>query len=102
MRWDMLAPGLWSARCSNLDAMGGTRPGGDVSGDEYVRALVEESPDALIAVSPEGTVLFWNRGAATMFGYATDEAVGRTLAELIIPDDRAAEARASLDEALRA
>src|ERR1051325_3242936 len=53
--------------------------------------LVDECPDALIALSFDGRVLFWNRGAETIFGYAAAEAVGRSLEELIVPaEDREA------------
>jgi PAS domain-containing protein len=49
---------------------------------DFYKLLVEETPDALIATSREGKVLHWNRGAETTFGYASAEAVGRTLNEL--------------------
>jgi protein-histidine pros-kinase len=53
--------------------------------------LVDESPDALIALSFDGRVLFWNRGAESIFGYAAGEAVGRSLEQLIVPaEDREA------------
>jgi PAS domain S-box-containing protein len=47
--------------------------------------LIDESPDALLALSLEGKVLAWNRGAESMFGYSEQEAVGRSLEDLIIP-----------------
>ncbi len=53
--------------------------------DETYQLLVDEAPDALVALSPAGRVLAWNRGAAEMFGYAADEALGQTLAALILP-----------------
>ena len=46
----------------------------------FTDALVEESPDALIALSPTGKILFWNHGAGTLFGYSPDEALGRSVA----------------------
>ncbi|HEV8241643.1 MAG TPA: PAS domain S-box protein [Thermoanaerobaculia bacterium] len=49
--------------------------------------LVHESPDALIALSFDGRVLFWNRGAETIFGYAAAEAMGRSLEQLIVPEE---------------
>src|SRR5438093_1751336 len=66
----------------------------------FSELLVDESPDALIALSLEGRIRSWNRGAAAIFGYTVDEAVGSTIEELIVPDDRRAEARAALDEAI--
>jgi PAS domain S-box-containing protein len=49
------------------------------------RALVEQSPDAIIFADPEGTVRVWNTRAETMFGYSAAEAIGRNL-DFIIPE----------------
>ncbi|HJV96173.1 MAG TPA: PAS domain S-box protein [Albitalea sp.] len=53
--------------------------------DAVHRRVIDETPDALITASAHGVVQFWNRGAETIFGYTRDEAVGRTLAELVLP-----------------
>ncbi len=68
--------------------------------DSFTAELVQESPDALIALSPKGTVLFWSRGAQAIFGYGPEEVAGRALDELVVPADGTAEAHAMLDEAL--
>ncbi|MGE3271723.1 MAG: PAS domain S-box protein [Chloroflexota bacterium] len=60
---------------------------------QLLGTLVDEVADAIIAISLEGDVLFWNRGAATMFGYAPDEAVGRKLTELTVPPEYVDEER---------
>lgn len=52
---------------------------------DFHRLLVDETPDALIVVSPEGKVLYWNRSAETMFGYTSEEATGHALFDLILP-----------------
>src|ERR1044072_1119372 len=53
--------------------------------------LVDEPPDALIALSFDGRVLFWSRGAESIFGYAAGEAVRPSLEQLIVPaEDREA------------
>ncbi len=67
---------------------------------DFNKLLVEETPDALIATSPDGKVLHWNRGAETTFGYASAEAVGRSLDELIVPADRLEEEEAIQRQAL--
>jgi diguanylate cyclase (GGDEF)-like protein/PAS domain S-box-containing protein len=36
-------------------------------------------------IDDRGKITFWNHAAETMFGYARDEAVGRDLADLVIP-----------------
>ena len=71
-----------------------------VRGGSFAEILVEESPDALIALSPDSKVLFWSRGATLLFGYASEEALGRSLEALVIPPDRLEEARALMVDVL--
>jgi PAS domain S-box-containing protein len=49
-------------------------------------AIVEGSQDAIVAYSPAGVILSWNRGAEEIFGYTADEAVGRPMAMLVPPE----------------
>ena len=65
-----------------------------------VQELWDENPDAILAVAPDDTVLYWNRAAEEIFGYASAEACGRTLAELVIPSNRLEEEKAMHLEAL--
>jgi PAS domain S-box-containing protein len=53
--------------------------------DRFYRTLAEAASDAIIYADAEGLIRFWNRGAQRIFGFAADEAVGRSL-DLIIPD----------------
>jgi PAS domain S-box-containing protein len=50
------------------------------------RATVNTSLDAIVAADLEGRVIEFNPAAERMFGYARAEAMGRSLAALIIPD----------------
>jgi PAS domain S-box-containing protein len=68
---------------------------------DFTSWLWEENPDAIIAISPDGKVLHWNRAAETVFGYARQEAVGRLLTDLIVPPDRTDEERRILEKALQ-
>jgi PAS domain S-box-containing protein len=52
---------------------------------EVGEILIRTTPDALIAIAVDGTVLFWSPGAENVFGYTQNEAVGRFLYELIVP-----------------
>jgi diguanylate cyclase (GGDEF)-like protein/PAS domain S-box-containing protein len=49
--------------------------------------ILDRSNDAYISMSVDGIVTAWNTPAETMFGWRRMEAVGRELAELIIPLD---------------
>lgn len=69
--------------------------------DNYYRQLVEETPDALIATSPAGEILHWNRGAEETFGYSREEALGQSVYDLTVPPDLVAEEVAVHREALQ-
>ena len=47
-------------------------------------AILSAQADAIIAADREGAIIFWNPGAERIFGYASAEAVGRSL-DIIIP-----------------
>lgn len=53
--------------------------------DAVGRALATDLPDAIVMADREGLVRFWNDGAVRIFGFAPDEALGRSL-DLIIPE----------------
>jgi PAS domain S-box-containing protein len=72
----------------------------DGGSHSFADELVQESPDALIALSPEGKVLFWSQGAQSIFGYTPDEMMGRSLEDVVIPADRRDEARDVMDQVL--
>ena len=52
---------------------------------DLCRALVEQSPDAMIFADCEGTIRCWNARAQALFGYASADAVGANL-DIIIPE----------------
>ena len=62
----------------------------------FADSLIDESPDALLAISIDGRVLAWNRGAEVIFGFTAEEAVGQLLEQLVIPEDQRAQARQAL------
>lgn len=61
---------------------------------------LEELPDAVLSVSPEGRILYWNREAENVFGIRRADAVGADVIELISASDLATGARERLSRAV--
>ena len=53
---------------------------------DALRLVLETALDAVVVMGSDGVVADWNDRAAAVFGWSRDEAVGRTMADLIIPD----------------
>lgn len=63
--------------------------------------LIENSPDPLIAIARDGTILFWNAGAETVYGYTKAEALGQCLHDLVAPPDLIGESKEMTREAIK-
>lgn len=50
-------------------------------------AIVESSADGIIGKSLDGVVTSWNKGAEQLFGYSAKEALGKRLADLVVPPE---------------
>src|SRR5512138_3614555 len=74
------------ARPRHAAAFGSSQESADT-----LRAIVESSPQAVIAVAPDRTVRLWNRAAEQIFGYTADEVVGRDYP--LVPPEGEAEFR---------
>jgi PAS domain S-box-containing protein len=67
----------------------------------YYEALVQWSPLAIVLMDPEGTVTSWNPAAVRLFGYDTEEAIGRDIDDLIAIDASVrAEAKTSTERGM--
>jgi PAS domain S-box-containing protein len=53
--------------------------------EELARALLEQSPDALIFAGLDGLIKVWNQGAESVFGHTAAEAIGQSL-DIIVPE----------------
>jgi PAS domain S-box-containing protein len=51
----------------------------------FAETLIANMPDAVVHSDRDGTIQYWNGGAARMFGHTAAEAVGQSL-DLIIPE----------------
>ncbi len=54
-------------------------------------AIVQSSDDAIIGKDLTGRIIAWNAGAARLFGYSSEEVIGRPISMLIPPDHLAEE-----------
>ena len=43
----------------------------------YLKRLVESSPDIIIAVDRQGTIIFYNDGARKNLGFAPEDIIGQ-------------------------
>jgi PAS domain S-box-containing protein len=68
----------------SLHAVPGSSQAGK-SEEWLARAVVTEAPEAVVVTDAAGTIRLWNNGAARVFGYSADEALGQSL-DLIIPE----------------
>jgi PAS domain S-box-containing protein len=53
--------------------------------EERTRLIVDTALDAVVTIDAAGLITGWNAQAEVIFGWSADEAVGRALAETIIP-----------------
>ncbi len=66
----------------------------------YQTLAQNESPDAMLVLSDDFHVLYWNGGAREIFGYSEIEALGGSIIDLLVPPERVAVKRRLLAETL--
>lgn len=73
---------------SSLPTVG--RPAEQTAGDakDFLASIVEQSEDAIIGCTPDGLIVSWNRGAQKLFGYRSQEIIGKNL--VVLATDEAA------------
>jgi len=67
-----------------------------VESEARARAIIENALDANITIGADGVVTGWNAMATRIFGWTAEQARGRVLAELIVPEAARARHRAGL------
>ncbi len=55
--------------------------------EQRTRDILETAHDAFVSMDTDGRIREWNRAAEGIFGWSRDEVLGRTLADVIIPED---------------
>ena len=66
--------------------------------EECFRLTTNSIKDALILLSGEGEIIFWNHAAEQIFGYTADEVMGRVLHEFLVPERYRSRMAAGLKE----
>jgi diguanylate cyclase (GGDEF)-like protein/PAS domain S-box-containing protein len=67
--------------------------------EERLRFIAAAAQDAIIMMDHKGRIAFWNEAAHRIFGYAEQEAKGKKLHELIVPEPYRVEFEKGLDVA---
>jgi PAS domain S-box-containing protein len=62
----------------------------------WLASIVESSEDAIVSRDIPGIITTWNKGAERLFGYTSDEVVGKPVT-ILIPSDRHVEERTILE-----
>ena len=58
--------------------------------DERTRLIIETALDAVVTMNSQGLVTSWNTQAEIIFGWSPAEAIGRRMADMIIPEQHRA------------
>jgi PAS domain S-box-containing protein len=51
--------------------------------ENHLAEVLKESTNAIVCVDPEGEIVYWNRGAESIYGYRPGEILGQSLNKLI-------------------
>lgn len=49
----------------------------------HLSEVIESSEDAIWTCTPSGMIFTWNRGATAIFGYGSEEAIGKPMAQMV-------------------
>lgn len=60
---------------------------------DRLSATIGASLDAVVVADAAGRIVDWNGAAERIFGYSRDQAIGRDMAQLIVPEDARAQHR---------
>jgi PAS domain S-box-containing protein len=59
----------------------------EVDQSALYRQLIEKTGDGVVIASTDGTILDWSAGAARIFGWSREQAIGENI-DMLIPDNQ--------------
>jgi PAS domain S-box-containing protein len=62
--------------------------------------IIEHAADAIVVADPDGTITLWNPAAERLFGFAADDAIGKSL-DIIVPERQRARHWAGYKDVMR-
>jgi PAS domain S-box-containing protein len=66
-----------------------------------LRGITDSTHDAILMMDPKGIISFWNPAAESILGYLREEALGKNLHQLLVPERYLAAHHAAFPEFLR-
>jgi PAS domain S-box-containing protein len=69
--------------------------------EQMARRIIDTALDAFVQMDEAGNIIEWNPQAEAIFGWSRQEVVGKSLGEIIVPDDHRAAHQAGLARFLR-
>src|SRR4028119_2500663 len=54
---------------------------------DFLALIVKSSQDSIISINFERIITSWNKAAELLYGYSADEAIGKPLTMLTLPED---------------
>ena len=87
---------MLQSRLSSLNSQV-SRPAETVPLQTLLAAIVEDSNDAILSKTLDGTILTWNKAAERMYGYRAEEVIGKNVS-LLLPPERPNEVEEILEK----
>ena len=69
--------------------------------EQLARGIIDTALDAFVQIDERGIIRDWNSQAEKIFGWSRDEAIGKKLGELIVPETTATRTRPACERFLR-
>ena len=94
-----VGPGFGERLQQALDAA--DENGGAPISADLAMAVVETANEAFVGMSAEGAITAWNSAAESTFGWSAEEAIGRMVADTVVPQEHREAHRRGLERFLR-